>query len=803
MTSSPNYHIFGVRHHGPGSARSLRLALEELRPDSILVEGPPDADEALPLLVHAEMQPPVALLIYAPEEPKNAAYYPFAVFSPEWQALHYGLTHNIPVRFMDLPQANQLALNGQAAQIPNPTTQDPNAQAEGGNAAPTTPPIIKLQPADAEQSRIKNQPSTILNDPLGWLAQAAGYSDGERWWEQMVEQRRDARDLFAAILEMMTELRAQSNAELAAVRESREPDAAPAAALPRSLEPLREAFMRQAIRAEQREGRERIAVVCGAWHGPALAQMPPAKQDAALLKSIPKTKVQATWVPWTYGRLSTSDGYGAGISSPGWYQHLWEMGGRGGAGGALPASDVAVRWLTRVARLLRAQDLDASSAQIIDAVRLSESLAAMRGRPLPGLDELNEATRAIFCFGSDIPLQLIHDKLIVGDTLGQVPSETPMAPLQRDLQREQKRLRLPPQAVARTLDLDLRLPNDLERSHLLHRLMLLGIPWGMPVNGHATQGTFHEWWKLQWQPELAVLLVEAGKWGNTLADAAEGFARDSADRAAQLPALTKLLDRTLLANLPAAIEYLMTRVESAAALAGDTGLLMDALPSLVNVMRYGSVRRIATGLVGHVVAGLVARICIGLPLACASLNGEAAGEMLKRMMKVHSAISVLASDDYRTEWQMTLRRLSEQQGLHGLIAGRCCRLLHDTGVLNDEAMARQLSLALSRASEPAQAAAWIEGLLRGSGLLLVHDEVLLQVIDRWLMGLQGEMFIELLPLLRRTFATFTRPERRQIGERIQQERPTSTISDGTADFDVERAEAALPLLAQLLGLNYD
>src|SRR3954470_21126149 len=105
-------HIFGIRHHGPGSARSVGRALEELRPDCVLVEGPPDADDLLPLLVHEEMKPPVALLVYAADRPSRAAYYPFAAFSPEWRAIRYALTSNVPVRFMDLPQEHQLLAEG-------------------------------------------------------------------------------------------------------------------------------------------------------------------------------------------------------------------------------------------------------------------------------------------------------------------------------------------------------------------------------------------------------------------------------------------------------------------------------------------------------------------------------------------------------------------------------------------------------------------------------------------------------------------------------------------------------------------
>jgi hypothetical protein len=256
-------HVFGIRHHGPGSARSLLQALAALQPDAILVEGPPDADSVLPLLANPGMQPPVALLIYLPDQAQRCVYYPFAVFSPEWQALHYGLTNKVPVRFMDLPQAHQLA---EAPEI---------------------------------------APPALLLDPLGWLGKAAGYSDGERWWELMVEQRQDSVELFDAILEAMTALRQE------------EPLSADA------IEQAREAYMRKTIRAVQAEGCQRIAVVCGAWYAPALAEMPSAQADNALLKGLAKTKVQATWVPWTYGRLSYSSGYGAGVESPGWYHHLW------------------------------------------------------------------------------------------------------------------------------------------------------------------------------------------------------------------------------------------------------------------------------------------------------------------------------------------------------------------------------------------------------------------------------------------------------------------------------------------------
>ena len=729
--------VFGIRHHGPGSARSLREALRAQNPDIILIEGPPDANDLIALAADAQMSPPVALLIYLPNEPKRAVYYPFAEFSPEWQAIQFGLAQNVPVRFIDLPQSHQFAL-------------------------------------DADN---KSEEPEIRQDPLRWVAEASGYSDSERWWDHVIEHRRDGTESFKAIMELMSALR-----EEVAKLEDQKPE-------PR--EDLREGYMRQSIRAAEREGFERIAVVCGAWHAPVLQTMPPAKADTALLKGLAKVKVSATWVPWTMGRLTYWSGYGAGIESPGYYQHLWSV-----------PDDVTVRWMIRVAQLLRGQDLDASSASVIEAVRLGHSLAALRDRPVPGLSEFNDAVRAVFCFGDDTPMQLIAEKLIVGELLGQVPDATPSLPLQQDLQREQKRLRLPPEATQQVRDFDLRKPNDLDRSRLLHRLRLLNIPWGATERSTG-KGTFRELWRLQWQPEFAVAVIEANIWGNTVANAATARARSEADRLQELPPLTALVEDALLADLPEAVDHIMTRLEQVAAVSNDIPHAMEAFPSLAGVLRYGNVRQTDTAMVQQVVEGLVTRIVIGLPNACAALNDDAAEEMYGRLVQVHSALLTLQDAKLLSDWNGVLVQLLDQVDLHGVIAGRCCRLLFDQKLLDAAEVERRMGLAIAPAVEPAKSMAWIDGFLRSSGLILLHNEELWQILNEWVGSVKGETFPQLLPLLRRTFSTFTAPERSQIGalaRRGAAARSTS-ITDDTIDED--RARKVLPLVAQILGLEYD
>jgi len=747
MSSKP-VTVFGIRHHGPGSALSLCRALHALRPDILLIEGPPDAQELLHWAADPDLKPPVALLLYQPEQPQQAACYPFAEFSPEWQALRFGLQQDIPVRFMDLPQAHQLALNA----APPP----PGAE---GDAPP--PPA---------------------KEPLTHLAEAAGYADGERWWEQLVEQRHGDQDVFAGVLEMMTTLRNELEAG----------DFIPAT----PYEAQREAYMRQTIRAARAEGFENIAVVCGAWHAPALLSMPPAAQDARLLKGLPRVKICAAWVPWSYGRLSWESGYGAGIESPGWYETLWQAGKLG-----LSPTATTIRWLSQVAGLLRSEDLDASSAHIIEAVRLAETLASLRGQCLPGLNEMNQAARTVFCFGDDLPLRLIRQKLIVGERLGQVPAASPMTPLQADLTRQQKRLRLPAEAFQRQLDLDLRNATDLQRSHLLHRLRLLRIEWGQqPQYKTARNSTFHEYWLLQWLPDLAVMVIEASLWGNSVASAAAAYVEHLAARAVDLPTLTVLIQTVLLADLPDALQTVVERLGALAALASDAGQLMEALPDLAEAIRYGTVRQTDVQMLSRVLDGLLARICIGLPAACASLNDDAARAMFPRLLGVQQSIDLLENQEYRQAWQKALLGLADQHGLHGLLAGRVCAILLDQKCFTPQEAARRLGLALSGASEPAGAAAWVEGFLKGQGALLLHDDALWALLDDWIAGLPPETFQQLLPALRRTFSTFTYPERRMLGARARHGAQVVTgPAPDTGDFDLASAQAALPLLAQLLG----
>ena len=242
---------------------------------------------------------------------------------------------------------------------------------------------------------------------------------------------------------------------------------------PDARDAVREAYMRRVLRRTVRDGFERIAVVCGAWH------VPGAPRPAARRRRRPPAARPAEGQG--HADLGAVDLRAAGLHLGLRRRHPLPRLVRPPV--LLPGpADRAVAGPGRQ-RCCASEGIPVSSAHVIESVRLAEALAALRGRPLAGLEEVTEAARAVLCEGSDLLTGLIQRRMVVGERLGAVPAATPMVPLQRDLQAQQRHLRLRPEAVPRDYDLDLRKPNDLARSRLLHRLALLEVTWGTPAGG--------------------------------------------------------------------------------------------------------------------------------------------------------------------------------------------------------------------------------------------------------------------------------------------------------------------------------
>lgn len=709
MRTPASVQVFGIRHHGPGSARRLVQALDTWQPDCILLEFPADGQRALDQAAPMALEPPVALVMYGQDDIQGAYYYPFARFSPEWQALQWAARHSVPVQAMDLPVGTMLELR----RLP--------------------------------QQLATTAPTHFQQDPLGEVAQLAGYSDKEQWWELTFEQETDDFALFAAIQTLMAALRTdhESSREIL----------------------LREAYMRKVLRKAVGESWQRIAVVCGAWHSPALSDLARYKPaaDAQVLKGLPKGKVEAAWIPWSYPRLAREGGYGAGVHSPAWYELRYEYG-----------HDASAHWMVKAAQLLRAEGIDTSPAHAQEGVRLAQALAAMEGQRIPGLRDLAAAALSTLCAGATARLALIEQRLMLGDKVGTVPESASVVPLQKDLTQLLKASRinkywglvgeqwLKATATQPQGGIDLREPTDLLKSRLLYQLQILDIPWGAVQEGPNNDlGGFKERWRLLWMPEFSLSVLEAAMWGNTVAEAAENRLQQPLPDA-DLATLARGVLLGLRAQLPQAVSTLTRHLRDRSALTRDVRELLSGLPPLIRIIQYGDARKTDVTALALLVEEIAPRLAAGLTGAATGLDEEAATVLLRDLLAVHRGLCQLGLPLLDDHWWPALQRLADTPTTVPLLQGIAVRLLLDQHLLDVAAVAQRMDFALSAGNEPLEVAQWLSGFLHGSGLLLLHHRQLWSLVDAWVAGIDMDALENLLPLLRRTFAQFSPHERQQM-----------------------------------------
>jgi hypothetical protein len=249
----------------------------------------------------------------------------------------------------------------------------------------------------------------------------------------------------------------------------------------------------------------------------------------------------------------------------------------------------------------------------------------------------------------------------------------------------------------------------------------------------------------------------------------------------------------------------LVKINQVATVSADVSELMAALVPLADLGRYGNVRKSDMEAVAVLVEGLVIRISIGLPAACYGLDEETAQNMFNLMRKVNDAVRTLAHASLSHFWFQSLQKMSDHEGIPAILRGCTHRLLLDANITDHTQAAQAFGLALSTGNDVVDAAAWLEGFLKGSGMILLYDETLWNILYAWVATLEEAAFIQLLPILRRTFVKFAPEERKKLGEKAKYGIQIQTYQPGDAhletSFNHELAEAAMRAVAGWMPLE--
>ncbi|NBH72791.1 hypothetical protein D3Z51_12310 [Clostridiaceae bacterium] len=758
-------HAFGIRHLSPAGAYYVREYLDRADPQLVLIEGPEDFSELIGDLGSEEIEPPVAVMAYTKELPVRTVLYPFAVYSPEYQAILWAKEHGCECRFCDLPSEVFLGLEEERRK--------------------------KWQKKLEEKQEPCQEPESPVAYVYRRLDELSGDGDNETFWERTMEHAGDVEGYHKGAAEFGRSLRALASGDIpgtekaaksGAAREGEEAEGA--GGMPDGGEEgrredggenaenrIREAYMRRVVARAVKEGTspEKIVVITGAFHVEGLmGEGKPMTEKE--WKKLPRLEAKKTLMPYSYFRLSERSGYGAGNRAPAYYELLWE-------GLCRQEPDYAARrYLAALAAYQREHGNLVSSAEIIEAMRLSLSLAGLHGGRLPTLRDLRDA--AVTCMGhgsfSEVALAVADTE--IGTRIGSLPEGVSQTSIQSDFYRRLGELRLEryKSVAAQDLSLDLREKLtvksqksaflDLERSFFLHRLRVLGISFAAIQAVKQERATWAEQWQLRWTPEAEIQIVEAVLKGDTIEQAASFALRERTMGSSGIAGIAAVIEDACDCGMPTSMEYAVSALQGTAVDAVSVTEIAETAGRLSSVLRYGDIRHLDRAPLVPILSQLFLRACLLLAGECACDEG-AAKQIAQAVATLHE---VSVNHDFLDgeRWRRVLFEIAARDDLNTRLSGLAAAILLEAGQMNSEELGCEVQRRLSKGIPAELGAGWFAGLSMKNHYALIARLNLWEKLSEYLVTLDDEEFKRALVFLRRAFADFTSEEKNQIAENL-------------------------------------
>ena len=744
MTKPWRVNVFGVRHLSPAGAWHLRRYLDATRPEVVLIEGLADATELIPQITRRDTKPPIALLAYTESLPVRTLIYPLARYSPEFQAMCWAKEHDAKVEFIDLPSDIFLALQDVEAELFEKQRREA--------AEKPTPEVPDAATSNHSDKPVPEPRRSIYEE----YAERAGEPDYETYWERHFEHNLSDDAYRLAAYEFGSSLRELENHRPRWRAENL----------------VREAFMRRKIEAVLATGikPEKIVAVVGAFHAPVLTGEHPAMTDAELA-SLRRRSSKFTLMPYSYFKLSSQSGYGAGNQAPAYYELLWE---------ALRSDDLAglpSRYLSLVARNLRESGTHRSTAEAIEGVRLANTLSALKDGLAPTLTDLRDAAITLIGHGELSTVKEAIARVEVGTAIGELPAGVSRTSIQADFERELERLKLDKykKTVKEDVSLDLRENRqaksaesaflDLNRSSFLHRLRVLGVGFAQFLRTSQQSATWAERWALQWSPESEIQLVEAVLLGETVELAAGFKFKSTLETCASIGDAAEVVRDACQCGMMASMDAARKRLQELSTETSEMTAIAHAAHVLGLIVRYGDVRRFDPEPLMPLVEELFVEGALALH-AAAGCDNEQALKMIVAVDEMNGIALEHADRVDESLWVERLRRLSDCDDRNPLLSGYSCAILLERGLMANEDLAREVSRRLSPGVPADLGAGWFEGLSRRNRYALLARQVLWTQLADYIASLDEEHFRRSVVFLRRAFGGFTPREKRQIAENL-------------------------------------
>jgi len=701
---------FGIRHFSPAGAYFVRKFLNENRPDVVLIEGPADFDFLIDDIVSKNLLPPFAIMAYTKEVPIETVLYPFAVYSPEYQAILWARENNKECHFFDLESNIMLGLESK--------NEDE---------------IISDAP-----DKIHDKEKTLDFDM-------------ESFWERVLEQSEDMNAYKSGSALFGESLRNENEVSLRDI--------------------IRESFMKRKIKEIIDSGidSEKIVAITGAFHTSAIQSLDGAMTDKEY-DSLKKKDSNITLMPYSYYRLSKRTGYGAGNTAPAYYELLWQgfikndktyherkylsllakyMREHGGI--VSSAQVIEATMLSRSIANLR-------GGSIPTLVDLKDAGITCMGGGSFGEMAMGFAQSDIGTKIGVVPQESMKTS-IQSDFLSRLKAlklekykELVATPLQLDL-RENLRVKSKESAFL-----------DLNRSFFLYRLVTLGIDFAKIERNRQDNATWAENWILQWTPEAEIQIVESVLKGDTIDEAVAFVLGERLNNAISISEIADIIEAAFNCGIPKIVEGAGRKLDEMASGAVSIHEIAVTTSKLSDMILFGDIRKLDR----KPLEPIVKRLCIRAALI---LAGESACDDMAAVILVEdiqSIHNVFVLHDFLDKdlWFDKLMEVSNRDDLNTKISGLATAILLDTGKTDENTLRIEVARRLSAGMPAELGANWFAGLSIRNHYALIGRLTLWESLSEYMDSLDEEEFRRSLVFLRRAFVDYSSKEKDMIAENL-------------------------------------
>ena len=731
--------LFPVRHHSPVCSWHLLKTVQLYQPQVILIEGPRDADELIPVLAGELTQPPCAIYYYYKDKKKlvsedaadHSCYYPFLYSSPEYNAMRAAADAGIEAHFIDLPYCEILI----------------NTQGDSGL-------LSKEKQNYADDGRL------VREDYFKRLCGKTNVRSFEEFWEKYFEiegLRLSTEDFYKQLVTYCTLVRS----------------ATPDAELTADGTHAREQFMAANIR-EAMKTHSRVLVVTGGFHTAGLAELLKAKAIPPVkLHRIPADCTGCFPAAYSYRAADSLHGYASGMSFPGFYDSVFKkLLSSGSPEGVY--DDCTLTLLVKAARTAAKQDIAVSIADITAARTLMSGLAALRGIRESGMYELTDGVTSAFIKGektvsSSMPLDILR-RLAVGDGVGKIGDSAHTPPLIADFEKQCALLRIKPDIAApRELECALfTTAKGLPLSRLMHRMRFLETGFcerlkGPDLHHSRDRSRVREEWKYRRSPGVDASLIDLTPEGFTIEEACTNIIRRILATADRLDEAAHAAVECFLMGISIDSESdCLTRIAASDGDFFSVGRALGHFRTLLELKRLYEYE-------DETILPLLTRSFDKLVLMLPAMSGapdEQSEEVCSVMRRLFALTDSLLTDR-RPMFTQALEELCLRPDKHPAIFGAAMGLLCAIEPENQsEAEAAMRGYLRGSTEVKKQGAEYLKGLFSTARDIVFAENDFLRLTDELLTSMSQEDFIGILPSMRLAFSYFTPREISDTAETV-------------------------------------